>query len=121
MSGYQYEGRIEQISDSTFLLTAMKMNYGPLFRRQIGKREMAKFKEIIISEKMYNYKEHYRPFFDIKDGHRWHFSAKFSDSTSIYSNGENAIPSGNGLIRILNRFHQLIEDATEELPDSLDD
>ncbi len=119
MAGYQYEGRIEQRSDTTFILTAMKMNYGTLYQKRIGMAEMARLKKIIIEEKMYKYKRRYRPIFTVKDGHSWYFYAEFSDGMRIYSNGENATPGGNGLIRVLNALNQMIEDATEEVPDSL--
>ncbi len=120
MDGYEYQGRIEQVSDTAFILTAMKMTYGPLFRKQISKAEMDKFKKIIIAEKMYKYKEHYRPMFEVKDGRIWHFYAKFSDGTKIHSDGENAVPGNNGLPKILNSLQQMIEDSTQELTDSLD-
>ena len=45
--GTEYEGRVEQDSNGTFMLTAMKMNYGPLYQKKIGKEEMNKFKKII--------------------------------------------------------------------------
>jgi hypothetical protein len=102
------------------MLTAMKMNYGPFYQKKIGKEEMNKFKKIILDEKMYKYKEHYRPFFDIKDGHSWRFSAKFSDGSTIHSTGENSKPNGNGLSKIQGYLYDLIADATIEV-DNEDD
>ena len=93
---------------------------GPLFRKKIGKEEMATFKKIILDEKMYKYKEHYRPLFQVKDGHSWRFSAKFSDGSTIHSTGENSKPGGNGLSKIQGYLYDLIADATIEV-DNEDD
>ena len=35
--GTEFEGHVVAGSNGTFTLTAMKMNYGPLFRKKIGK------------------------------------------------------------------------------------
>ena len=113
--GTECEGHVVAGSNGTFTLTAMKMNYGPLFRKKIGKEEMATFKKIILDEKMYKYKEHYRPLFQVKDGHSWRFSAKFSDGSTIHSTGENSKPGGNGLSKIQGYLSDLIADATEEI------
>ena len=95
--------------------TRFGTEYGPLFRKKIGKEEMATFKKIILDEKMYKYKEHYRPLFQVKDGHSWRFSAKFSDGSTIHSTGENSKPGGNGLSKIQDYLSDLIADATEEI------
>ena len=113
--GTEFEGHVVAGSNGTFTLTAMKMNYGPLFRKKIGKEEMATFKKIILDEKMYKYKEHYRPLFQVKDGHSWRFSAMFSDGSTIHSTGENSKPGGNGLSKIQDYLSDLIADATEEI------
>ena len=118
MAGYIYEGRVKQNPDGTFVLTAMKENYGPLFQKQIGKEAVDTFRLIIIEEKMYKYKEHYRPNMQVLDGEGWHFEAKFSDGTSIYSTGSNAWPGGNGLSRINGYMRQLIEDADSIVEES---
>ena len=118
--GTEFEGHVVAGSNGTFTLTAMKMNYGPLFRKKIGKEEMATFKKIILDEKMYKYKEHYRPLFQVKDGHSWRFSAKFSDGSTIHSTGENSKPGGNGLSKIQDYLSDLIADATIEV-DNEDD
>ena len=118
--GTEFEGHVVAGSNGTFTLTAMKMNYGPLFRKKIGKEEMATFKKIILDEKMYKYKEHYRPLFQVKDGHSWRFSAKFPDGSTIHSTGENSKPGGNGLSKIQGYLYDLIADATIEV-DNEDD
>ena len=83
MAGYIYEGRVKQDSNGHYVLTAMKENYGPLFQKQISKEAIDSFKQIIIEEKMYKYKEHYRPSMEVLDGEGWHFAAKFSDGTRL--------------------------------------
>ena len=103
-NGTEFEGHVVPGSNGTFTLTAMKMNYGPLFRKKIGQEEMATFKKIILDEKMYKYKEHYRP-----------LSAKFSDGSTIHSTGENSKPNGNGLSKIQGYLSDLIADATVEI------
>ncbi len=111
MAGYIYEGRVKQDSNGNYVLTAMKENYGPLYRKQISKEAVDSFRQIIIDEKMYKYKEHYRPSMEVLDGEGWHFAAKFSDGTRLYSSGSNAWPRGNGLGRIQGYLQRLIADA----------
>ena len=111
MAGYQWEGRVERDSDGTFVLRAMKENYGPLYEKHIGTEEMQKFRNIIEEEKMYAYKESYQPIFKVLDGWGWGFEAKFSDGNKIYSGGNNASPNGNGLDRIRGYMEELIQDG----------
>lgn len=110
MAGYQYEGRFSQGGDGGFVLTGMKETYGPLFRKKIGKVEVEQFRQIILEEKMYEYKSHYRPFFDVRDGTNWTFRARFSDGSTIFSHGMNAYPKGNGLKRVRELFTSLVID-----------
>lgn len=121
MAGYIYEGRVRQDSNGNFVLTAMKENYGPLFQKQISKEAVDSFKQIIIEEKMYKYKEHYTPRMEVLDGEGWHFAAKFSDGTRIYSSGSNAWPRGNGLGRIQGYLLKLIADADTIVEESEED
>lgn len=121
MAGYIYEGRVKQNPDGTFVLMAMKENYGPLFQKQISKEAVDTFKQIIIEEKMYKYKEHYRPKMQVLDGYGWHFAAKFSDGTRLYSSGSNARPGGNGLGRIQGYLQRLIADADSIVEESEED
>lgn len=121
MAGYIYEGRVKQDSNGNYVLTAMKENYGPLFQKQISKEAVDSFKQIIIEEKMYKFKEHYRPSMEVLDGEGWHFAAKFSDGTRIYSSGSNAWPRGNGLGRIQGYLLKLIADADTIVEESEED
>ena len=111
MAGYIYEGRMKLNPDGTFVLKAMKENYGPLYQKKISKEAVDTIRQIIIEEKMYKYKEHYRPKMQVLDGYGWHFAAKFSDGTRLYSSGSNAWPRGNGLGRIQGYLQRLIADA----------
>lgn len=113
MAGYMYFGRVEKLSDGTFVVTAMKEEYGKLYRKKIGKTELEKLKQIVVEEKMMKYKEHYRPIFDVLDGYMWHFEATFSDGARVYSSGNNATPSGNGLGRVREYLTELVADATK--------
>ena len=119
MAGYQYKGHAEADSTGGFVLQAMKEYYGPLYEKRIGKEEMAKFRQIIMEEKMYKYKDSYTPMMRVLDGRSWHFEANFADGTRIYSHGENASPRGEGLERIQNLMDDLIKDGILlESPDS---
>ena len=40
MAGYIYEGRMKLNPDGTFVLKAMKENYGPLYQKQISKEDL---------------------------------------------------------------------------------
>lgn len=108
MAGYRYEGRVMQDSTGTFVLRAMKENYGPLFEKKIDAEAMKQFRQIIEEEKMYKYKERYTPMMQVLDGWGWSFSAKFSDGSVISSHGENAGPRGDGLKRIRSYMQELV-------------
>ena len=114
MAENEYEGHVEQDSTGTFVLSAMKENYGPLFEKRIDSETMKKFRQIIEEERMYAYKESYQPRVTIYDGTMWSFSAVFSDGTSISSHGTNASPRGDGLSRITELLMQLVEDGVQK-------
>ena len=119
MARHIFEGTVEQDSSGVFVLKAMKENYGPMFEKRITAEDMAHFRKIIEDEKMYKYKESYRPMMEVLDGWGWSFHAKFSDGSWIDSHGSNARPNGNGLGRIEGYMNQLIQDGVqiEFLPD----
>lgn len=79
---------------------------------------MKKMKDIIIKEKMYNYKDSYsNPY--VLDGDGWSFYAGFKDDVadrhqhyeSIYSGGSNKWPKGKGLTKIREAMNQALTDA----------
>ena len=113
MAQPEYEGRVEQDSTGAFVLTAMKETYGPLFEKKVDTEVMKHFRQIIEEEKMYKYKEQYRPMFQVYDGYTWSFYAKFSDGSSISSGGSNARPSGNGLSRIRGLMTDLVQSGDQ--------
>ena len=113
MAGYEYAGRVEQDSVGTFVLTAMKENYGPMFEKRIDAETMKQFRQIIEEEGMYAYKDSYEPKYVVYDGTMWSFSAGFSDGNSIMTGGSNEWPKGNGLDRIIGYMKQLVEDGVQ--------
>lgn len=118
MAGYEYEGRVQQDSTGAFVLRAMKENYGPLFEKKLNAEAMKRFRQIIEEEKMYQYKDSYRPKMQVMDGWGWSFSARFADGSSISSHGSNASPKGNGLGRIRGYMDELIQDGLQiEFPE----
>lgn len=113
MARAEFEGRVEQDSTGAYVLTAMKETYGPLFEKKVDAEVMKRFRQIIVEEKMYKYKETYRPPFEVLDGWGWSFRARFSDGSSIYSHGSNASPSDNGLSRIRDYMSELVQDGVQ--------
>ena len=111
MAGYEFEGRVEQDSAGSFVIRAMKESYGALYEKKVSPEVLQHFRQIIEEEKMYKYKESYRPKLEVLDGWGWSFSAKFSDGSSIYSHGSNASPGGNGLGKIRGYLESLIEEG----------
>ena len=109
----EFEGRVEQDSTGAFVVTAMRETYGPLFEKRVDEEVINRFRQIIEEEKMYKYKESYRPKFEVLDGWGWSFKARFSDGSSIYSHGFNASPSGNGLGRIRGYMQELVQDGVQ--------
>jgi hypothetical protein len=117
MAGYVYEGHVERDSTGGFMLRAMKENYGPLFEKELDAEAVNMFRQIIQEEKMYKYKEVYRPMLEVLDGWGWSFRATFSDGSVISSHGSNASPSGDGLDRIRDYMAELIQDAVKICPE----
>ena len=108
-----FKGSVIQDSTGTFLLTAMKESYGPLFEKTVDTEVMKHFRQIIEEEKMYKYKESYTPILKVLDGWHWSFRARFSDGSSIYSHGFNAGPRDNGLVRIRGYMQELVQNGVQ--------
>jgi hypothetical protein len=113
MEGYEYFGQVKQDSTGMFVIRAMRDSRTPLFEKQIGVAEIQQFRQIIEEEKMYKYKEVYRPAVQVFDGWSWSFSAEFSDGTIISSHGQNATPRGNGLDRVRSYMEELAQDGIQ--------
>lgn len=122
MAGPEYKGIVEQDSTGTFVIRAMREAYGPMYEKKIDAAVIQKFRQIIEEEKMYKYKESYRPMMEVLDGWGWSFEAKFSDGTKIYSHGSNASPKGNGLARIRGLMTELAMEGEQiEMPEDEDE
>ena len=113
MARPEFEGHVNKDSTGAFVLKAMKETCGPLFEKKLDAGPMKKFRQIIEEEKMYRYKEAYRPMMEVLDGWSWSFEARFSDGSKIYSHGFNAGPRDNGLSRIRGYMHELIQDGVQ--------
>ena len=111
VDGYEYEGVVRQDSTGVFVLKAMKESLGPLFEKRLDAKDMARFRQIIEEEKMYQYKEEYTPLMKVYDGTQWSFEAAFTDGTVICSQGTNASPHGEGLSMIRSYMEVLIQDS----------
>ena len=118
MAGYEFEGRVMQDSTGAFVLRAMKESRGPLFEKNLDAEAMEQFRQIIEEEKMYKYKEVYRPILEVLDGWSWSFKAAFSDGSVISSHGSNARPGGDGLERVRGLMEELAQDGKQmEFPE----
>ena len=118
MARPEFEGSVKMDSTGVFVLKAMKENYGPMFEKQITTEDMKHFRQIIEDEKMYKYKESYRPRMQVMDGWGWTFWAKFADGSVIESHGSNARPDGNGLGKVHGYMERLIQDGKQiEFPE----
>ena len=95
----QYQVNVETSANGDVVLRAMKEDNGPFFEKKLTAEEVAGFVKIIEEEKMYQYKESYRPLLKVLDGYMWNFSAVFEQG-KIYSGGSNARPKDDGLDRI---------------------
>ena len=113
MARPEFEGSVKMDSAGVFVLKAMKENYGPMFEKQITAEDMRHFRQIIEDEKMYKYKDSYRPRMQVMDGWGWTFWAKFADGSVIESHGSNARPDGNGLGKVHGYMEQLIQDGVQ--------
>ena len=118
MARPEFEGSVKMDSTGVFVLKAMKENYGPMFETQITTDDMKHFRQIIEDEKMYKYKDSYRPRMQVMDGWGWTFWAKFADGSVIESHGSNARPDGNGLGKVHGYMERLIQDGKQiEFPE----
>lgn len=113
MARPEFEGSVERDSTGAFVLKAMKESHGPMFEKRIDTETMKRFCQIIKDEKMYQYKESYKPTMEVLDGWSWSFRAKFDDGSVIASHGNNAGPRGNGLARIRGYMQELIQDGVQ--------
>ena len=113
MARPEFEGSVKMDSAGVFVLKAMKENYGPMFETQITTDDMKHLRQIIEDEKMYKYKEAYRPRMQVMDGWGWSFWAKFADGSVLESHGSNARPDGNGLGKVHGYMEQLIQDGVQ--------
>lgn len=52
---------------------------------------------VVMAHKMWKYKEHYSPMFDVLDGTSWSLSIRFDDDVSISSGGYHSWPKDKGL------------------------
>lgn len=52
--------------------------------------------QIVYKYKMHNYKEHYKPAYDVCDGTMWSMHIGFADGSSVNSSGDNAWPKNSG-------------------------
>ena len=118
MARPEFEGSVKMDSAGVFVLKAMKENYGPMFETQITTDDMKYLRQIIEDEKMYKYKDSYRPRMQVMDGWGWTFWAKFADGSVIESHGSNARPDGNGLGKVHGYMERLIQDGKQiEFPE----
>ena len=118
MARPEFEGSVKMDSAGVFVLKAMKENYGPMFEKQITTEDMKYLRQIIEDEKMYKYKDSYRPRMQVMDGWGWTFWAKFADGSVIESHGSNARPDGNGLGKVHGYMERLIQDGKQiEFPE----
>ena len=74
--------------------------------------------QIIMKYKMYNYRDYYRPPFDITDGKSWHLSVHYASGKSISSGGYMHGPNGyrsafEEIIACLDHWKELPVDINE--------
>ena len=103
MAGYEYEGRVKKDSSGVFVLRAMKETYGPLFEKQLTAEQVTRFREIIVEEKMYKYKERYTPMMEVLDD-QGELMGEDEYEYEISSNGKNP------RIQQKNWLHELRDD-----------
>jgi len=111
MAGFKYEGHAEKQADGSVMLRVSSEAYGPLVEKRVGQEVLDSLRAIIEEEKMYEYKSHYEPPFEVLDGEMWTFGAQFEGEQTIFSGGSNAWPAGNGLRRIRDYLDRLKEES----------
>lgn len=52
---------------------------------------------LVKEQKMWKYKESYSPVGHVLDGTMWHLEIRFKEGKEVYTGGDNAWPSGNGI------------------------
>ena len=109
LESYSSPKRFESVGTRSRLEQGFSTNIGSF----IDADQMTHFRQIIEEEKMYKYKESYKPPFEVLDGWGWSFRARFSDGSSIYSHGFNAGPKDNGLARIRGYMEELVQDGVQ--------
>lgn len=72
---------------------------------------LSSLRHIIEQDRLYQLKERYTPFGDVRDGWQWRFVARFENDESIYSECTNTRPGRLSLDRILKRLHDAFEEG----------
>ena len=111
MACYIYYSEVELQKDGTVIVKSQKESCGEIIEKKVDPKVLTDLRNIIKEHKMYKYKEHYRPYFQVLDGYSWTFSARFSDGTSISSSGSNAGPGGDGLHVLRDYMRGLVSDS----------
>ena len=115
MAGYIYEGHVDRQENGEVVLKAMRENYGPLVTKTVDAEALKRIRDIIERNRMYAYKEDYRPSVQVYDGYSWHFYAEFDDGSCISSCGYNAGPKDDGLGEIRAYITELIGDTMPDV------
>ena len=63
---------------------------------------------IVRQNKMWKYKEHYSPAFEVLDGNSWSLSFTFDGAEPSSSSGYHATPKGGGISQVVNMLKQYI-------------
>ena len=83
---------------------------------RIPEETLDRIGEIVLQNKLYKLKEHYRPTLEILDGYGWHVHIGY-ESSSISSGGSNAWPSASlsgGIEAINSLLDSLIQSASPD-------
>ena len=111
MRGYDFEIHVKTEENGDITLWGMKQNRDSIFTRTMTQDELEALRKIVIEEKMYKYKDHYQPPYEVFDGWSWSFNVNFSGRhNSFSSGGYMQRPEGNGLDRVKEYLVSLLSD-----------
>ena len=89
------------------LLSYADHNHIDTITVEVGQEVFDRVSEMVISNKLHQLKEQYKPPFRVLDGYSWHVYVKFTDG-SISSRGNNAMPKNISLQEINEYLRDLV-------------
>ena len=106
-AGAEYKGTVTTDSAGVAVLEAMREPYGHLFRLTLNEEQMDSLRNLILEEKIYEYKKSSKPDHRVLDGYSWTLGIQFENHPYIKRGGSNVGFGGEGIKKLRQMLQQL--------------